>query len=161
MSSDELKFAVQYWEDRLKLSGGGNRWMEERWAHKVPQLDQDDVIHRNDPADRYLEALDKCGKEGVAIRIIEEEKKGEKTQLRTIIEETVDGMKTARRQIASMLYSMDTSLLNAMIQGQLPRLAEIRSGPVYQAPRPERARLHPTRDIHELYMRLRGNITYS
>ncbi len=133
VSSDALTFAVQYWEDRLKLTGRGNRWMEDSWTQKVPQLNQDDMIHRNDPADRYLEALEKCGKEGVTIRVIEEEKKGEKTQLRTMIEETVDGMKTARRQIASMLYSMDTSLLKAMIQGQLPRLAEIKSGPVYQA----------------------------
>ena len=133
VSSDELRYAVQYWEDRLRLKGQGNRWMEERWVDTVPQLDHDIMIHRNETADRYLEALERLGKEGLAISIIEQEKKGDCTQLRTMTQQAPDVVKRVRVQIASMLYSMDTSLLKAMIQGQLPRLAEIRSGSVHRA----------------------------
>ena len=133
VSREELRFAVQYWEDRLRSMGGGNRWMEDQWANDIPHIDPDTVIHRNKTADRYLEALERYGKEGVTISIIEEEKKGDCTQLRTMTQQLPDGAKNARRQISSMLYSMDTSLLKAMIQGQLPRLAEIESGTVYQA----------------------------
>ena len=107
--------------------------MEDPWTTAVHQVDQEKVVHRNETADRYLEFLEKYGKEGLAISIIEEETKGDLTQLRTMTEQSPDGMRTLRREMASMLYSMDTSLLKAMIQGQLPRLAEVRSGSVYQA----------------------------
>ena len=132
VSSEELRFAVQYWEYRLKLMGQGNQWMEDPWTKAVQQVDQERAVHRNDTADRYLEFLEKFGKEGLAISIIEQETKGDQTQLRTMIEHSPDGMRSLRREMNPMLYSMDTSLLRAMIQGQLPRLAEIRSGPVYE-----------------------------
>ena len=133
VSPEELRYAVQYWEDRLRLMGGGNRWMEDRWAKNVPHVHQDIGSHRNETATRYLEALEKFGKEGLTISIIEQEGRGKCTQLRTMVQSSPDAMRQVRRQIASMLYSMDTSLLKAMIQGQLPRLAEIGSGPVYEA----------------------------
>lgn len=133
VSSEELRYAVQYWEDRLKLKGRGNRWMEDRWVEAIPIVDEDLVIRHNETADRYLEALERHGKEGLAISIIEQEKKGDCTQLRTMVQQSPDAVKRVRVQIASMLYSMDTSLLKALIQGQLPRLAEIRAGPVYRA----------------------------
>ena len=133
VSLEELRYAVQYWEDSLRSMGGGNKWMEDRWAKYIPQIDQEAVIHRNETADRYLEALEKYGKEGLVLAIIAEEKNDECTQIRTMIQKSPEGMKVARRQMASMLYSMDTSLLKALIQGQLPRLAEVESGTVYQA----------------------------
>ena len=133
ISPEELQGAVQYWEARLKLKGQGNKWMEDGWAHTIPDVDQDRITYRNETADAYMEALYMYGKEGVAHTIIETEKKGDRTQLRTMIESSPDGLKEARRQLASMLYSMDTSLLKAMIQGQLPRLAMTGSGPVFQA----------------------------
>lgn len=133
VSPGELRYAVQYWEDRLRSMGEGNRWMEDQWATDIPQDDLETIVHRNKTADRYLEALEKYGKEGLTIAIIEEERKGEITQLRAMTQQSPDIVKVARRQIASMLYSMDTSLLKAMIQGQLPRLAEIESGTVYMA----------------------------
>lgn len=143
VSREELRFAVRYWEDRLRLMGGGNRWLQCQWAKDITQVDLDTVIHRNDTADLYLNTLERHGKEGVTISIIDEEKKGERTNLRRMTEQSPDGMKNARRQIASMLYSMDTSLLRATIQGQLPRLVEIESGTVYQAIR----KLHQTNYI--------------
>ena len=133
VSSEELRCAVQYWEDRLKLMGHGNRWMEDPWTKAVPQNNQEEVVFRNEIADRYLEFLERYGKEGLGTAIIEQETKGDLTQLRTMSEQTPHGMRSLRREIAFMLYSMDTSLLKAMIQGQLPRLAEVRSGCVYKA----------------------------
>ena len=130
VSVAELRYAVRHWEDRLRSMGRGNRWMEDRWARTIPYVDQDIAGHRNKTADRYLEMLEKYGKEGLAIAIIEEEKKGDWTQLREMGEQSPDGMKNLRRQMASMLYSMNTSLLKAMILGQLPRLAEIEYGTV-------------------------------
>ena len=44
------------WEDRLRSMGGGNKWMENRWANGIPQIDQEAVVHRNETADRQLEA---------------------------------------------------------------------------------------------------------
>lgn len=132
-SEEDLRCAVQYWEKRLRSMGGGNRWMEAQWATDIPQDDLEAKVHRNETADRYLEALAKYGKEGLTMAIIKEEMKGESTQLRAMTQQSPDGMKNARRQITSMLYSMDTSLLKAMIQGQLPRLAAMESGTVYQA----------------------------
>ena len=133
VSSEELRCAVLYWEDRLKLMGQGNKWMEDPWTKAIPQVNQENKVPRNEIADAYLESLETWGKEGLALSIIEQETKGEQTQLRTMTEQSPDGERSLRRQMASMLYSMDTSLLRAMIQGQLPRLAEIRSGPVYEA----------------------------
>ena len=133
VSFERLRYAVQYWEDRLRSMGGGNQWMEDTWAKGIPHIDPETVVHRNQTADLYLEALEQYGKEGVTISIIEEEKKGDCTQLRTMTQQSPDAMKNARRQIASMLYSMDTSLLKALIQGQLPRLAEMESGAVHEA----------------------------
>ena len=143
VSREELRFAVRYWEDRLRLMGGGNRWMQDQWAKDITRVDLDTVMHRNKTADRYLNALERHGKEGLTISIIDEEKKGDGTNLRIMTQQSPDGMKNARRQIASLLYSMDTSLLRAIIQGQLPRLAEIESGTVYQAVR----KLHQTKYI--------------
>ena len=71
VSSEELRSAVQYWEDRLKLMGQGNHWMEDSWTKTVPEVDQEKVLHRNETADRYLEFLEKYGMEGLAISIIE------------------------------------------------------------------------------------------
>ena len=133
VTSEELRWAVQYWDDRLKLMGQGKQWMEDSWINAVHQVDLEKLFYRNETADRYLEYLGEYGKEGLAISIIEQETKGDQTQLRTMTEQSPEGMRTLRWQMASMLYSMDTSLLKAMIQGQLPRLAEVRSGSVYQA----------------------------
>ena len=133
VSSEELRCAVQYWEHRLKLMGHGNRWMEDPWTKTVQHADQEKVVYRNETADRYLQALENDGKEGLTISIIEQETKGGWTQLHTMIQQSPDAVKELRRQIASMLYSMDSSLLKAMIQGQLPRLAKIRSRFVYRA----------------------------
>ena len=133
VSSEELRCAVQYWEDRLKLMGQGNRWMEDPWTKTVQYSDQEKAVCRNEIVDRYLEALENDGKEGLTISIIEQETKGDWTQLHTMIQQQPDAKKELRRQIASMLYSMDSSLLTAMIQGQLPRLAKIRSRSVYRA----------------------------
>lgn len=130
VSADLLRSAVQYWEVRLRLKGDGNRWMEDRWAKDIPQDDQEAKVHRNETADRYLESLAEYGKTGLAVRIIEEEKKGGQTQLRSMTLESPDAAREACRQLAYMLYSMDTTVLKAMIQGQLPRLAEIASGEV-------------------------------
>lgn len=128
----ELRSAVQYWEDRLRLEGKGNQWMEHQWAKDIPQDSQEVNVHRNQTADRYLEALERHGKTGLALLIIDEEKKGDKTQLRTMTRESPDGVREACRQLAYMLYSMDDSVLKAIIQGQLPRLAEVASGRVCQ-----------------------------
>ena len=133
VSSEKLRCAVQYWENRLKLMGQGNRWMEDRWTTTVQHVDQEKVVYRNETADRYLKALENDGKEGLTISIIEQETKGGFTQLYTMIQQSPDAEKKLRRQIASMLYSMDPSLLKAMIQGQLPRLAKVRSRSVYRA----------------------------
>ena len=51
---------------------------------------------------------------------------------RTISQREPDGMQFTRHQITSVSYSMNTSLLKAISQGQLPRLAEIELGSVYQ-----------------------------
>ena len=133
VSFEELRYAVMYWEDRLRLMGGGNRWAEDTWAKDINQVDQDAMAYRNETADRYMKALERNGKEGVGHAIIEEERKGDWTQLRTMTEGSPEDLKIARRQIASMLYSMETPFLKALIQGQLPRLAEIESGTVYEA----------------------------
>ena len=129
----QLRSAVQYWEDRLKSSGGGNRWMKDRWAKDIPQDDLEARVPRNETADGYLAALDRHGKTGLALRIIEEEKKGEATQLRAMTLEPGDGVRETCRQMAYMLYSMKTSVIIAIIQGQLPRLAEVASGEVCQS----------------------------
>ena len=113
VAQEEVRFAVQHWENRLRDVGCGNQWITNRWAENISTVDQDVVFHRNETADRYLKALDKLGKEGLAIAIIEEENKSEPTQLRTTSQEPPEGMDFARRQIASMWYSMDTSLLKA------------------------------------------------
>ena len=128
----KLRSAVQYWEDRLRSEGGGNGWMEDRWAKNIPQEDQEARFHRNKTADLYLKALEEDGKTGLALCIIEQEKKGELTQLRTMTLDSPHAAREACRQLAYMLYSMDTSVLKAIIQGQLPRLAEVESGAVHR-----------------------------
>ena len=93
VAQDELRYAVQYWENRLKCVGYGNQWITNRWAENISTVNQDLVFYRNETADRYLKAFEKLGKEGITIAIIEEEKKGEPTQLRTMTQEPPEGMK--------------------------------------------------------------------
>ena len=58
MAVSELKFAVKYWEDRLRQQGGNNPWLNDEWAKDIIQIDEDTNSHRNDTANRYLRALE-------------------------------------------------------------------------------------------------------
>ena len=61
---DDFLSGDDVWEDRLRSMGGGNKWMEDRLAKDIPQIDQEVVVHRNETVDRYLEALEMYWKEG-------------------------------------------------------------------------------------------------
>lgn len=126
----ELRYATEYWEVRLSKMGGGNEWMG--WAKDVGTdiLDIDN-FNRNELASRYIAILNQHGKTALALRIIEEEKKGDvATQIRTMNTSSPESARETIRQLACLLYSMNTSLIKALIQGQLPRLAAIPLGEV-------------------------------
>ena len=101
------------------------------WAKDIVMEIPDTGFHRNEVARRYLEDLDKHGKTALALAMIDEEKKGDTpTQLRAMTLASPGSHREAVGQLAYILYSMNTSLLKALIQGQLPRLAAVPSGEV-------------------------------
>ena len=50
--------------------------MEDQWGKDIPRTDPDVLVSRNKTADRYLEAFERYGKEGITVVIMKEEAKG-------------------------------------------------------------------------------------
>ncbi len=135
ISISDLKFATQYWEERLQEKGRGTSWLKARWAKDIEQADQDQSYSRNATSDRYLQTLDQYGVTPLTKVILEDSVNAlpaERTQLATMAE-SAEGLREACRQIVMMLHSMSTALLRAIIQGQVPRLAAWKSGEVFDA----------------------------
>ena len=133
MAVSELRFAVKYWEDRLRQQAGNNPWLNDNWAKDVVQIDEDSNSYRNDTANRYLRALEDGLQGGLCDVLIDEETEdgdAEKTQLQTMVRLSEDSSKEARRQMLYMLLTMDPILLRAVIEGQLPRKSMIPSSQV-------------------------------
>ena len=128
MSVSELKFAVKYWEDRLRQQGGNDPWLNDDWAKDIFQVNEDVNWYRNDTANRYLRALEEGFEGGLCNLLIDEEtenKDAEKTQLQTMVHLSEDSSREARRQMLYMLLMIDPILLRAVIDGQLPRKSMI------------------------------------
>ena len=134
LAVSELKVAVEYWEKRLRQIGGGIQWLKDHWAKDIVQLDEDPTFHRNTTADFYLHALETGLVGHLTGAVIEEEAKNDdldKTQLRKMAEKSRDSYLEVRRDMDYMLHTMEMPLLQAIIQGQVPRLSMIPSGDVY------------------------------
>lgn len=115
---EQLKYAVEYWEERLAREGG-NRF-EIPWVKHIKQRDQGVAIYRNDVADRYLEVFEKYECCGLADLIIQEEAKGPRTQIRDAVQVSPLAKNEIMKDLMWLLRSMDPDVLKAIIQGQLP-----------------------------------------
>ena len=128
----ELKFATQYWEERIANQGQGDTWLrDDDWYQDIPSLEEQP--RGNDQvANEYLRILDTEGKVGLLNAIMEKEKDVLKTPLRDVVRDPAIRA-NHEREILIMLASMDMHLLKAIIQGQVSRKAETHSDPVWTA----------------------------
>ena len=126
----ELKFATQYWEERIANQGQGDTWLkDDDWYQDIPNL-QGQPSPNDQVAEEYMRILETEGKAGLAKAILVKEKDGPKTSLRDAVGDPKTRM-DHEREILVMLVSMDIHLLKAVIQGQVSRKAETPSDPVW------------------------------
>lgn len=128
----ELKFAVEHWEERLQKVGGRSSWLIANIFRGVPDTGVYVSQFRNETAVQYIEALQHGGKLGLALLMLDKAAEGPRTPLKDRIKDL--GFKRwAFGEIVEMLASMDIDLLTAIIEGQVSRKAEIPFQEVYQA----------------------------
>ena len=128
----ELKFATQYWEERMANQGRGDSWLkDDHWYEDIPSLEEQ-PRSTDQVADEYLQILETEGKAELLKAIMEKEKDGLKTPLREVVKDPAIRA-NHEREILIMLASMDTHLLKAIIQGQVSRKAETPGDPVWTA----------------------------
>ena len=126
----ELKFATQYWEERMANQGQGDTWLkDDDWYQDIPNL-KGQPSPNDQVAEEYMRILETEGKAGLAKAIMDKEKDGPKTSLRDAVGHPKTRM-NHEREILIMLASMDIHLLKAIIQGQVSRKAETPGDPVW------------------------------
>jgi hypothetical protein len=131
-SCSRFKFAVQYWESRLFEHGGKQVWSTAQWLRSIDDPDLDAPCPRNKTADEYLGVLETEGKGGLAMHVLNKEINGPRTPLRKAMA-TPDVKGYLFSEILDMFASWDMAILKALIEGQLPRKAEIQFRDVYTA----------------------------
>ena len=126
----ELKFATQYWEERMANQGQGDIWLkDDAWYQDIPGL-QGQPRPNDQVAEEYMSILETEGKAELAKAIMAKEKDGPKTSLRDAVGDPKSRL-NHEREILIMLVSMDIHLLKAIIQGQVSRKAETPGDPVW------------------------------
>ena len=126
----ELKFATQYWEERMANQGQKDTWLkDDDWYQDIPIL-QGQPRPNDMVAEEYMRILETEGKMGLAKAIMYKEKDGPKTSLRDAVGDPSTRI-NHQREILVMLASMDVHLLKAIIQGQVSRKAETPGDPVW------------------------------
>ena len=141
---EELKFAVEHWEERLEQRGGENPRLIASVFRGVPDTGMSIQGFRNETAARYLEALERGGRLDLALLILDKSSEGPETPLRDLVK-NAEYKRWMLGEVIEVLASMDTEVLTAIIDGQLPRKAEIPFQGVSQALRrlDERQRTQP------------------
>ncbi|KAK0514225.1 hypothetical protein JMJ35_002842 [Cladonia borealis] len=124
-----LKFATQYWEERIANQGRGDSWLkDDDWYQDIPSLEEQ-PRSTDQVADVHLRILETEGKAELLKAIMDKEKDGLKTPLRDVVRNPATRA-NHEREILIMLASIDMHLLKAIIQGQVSRKAETPSDPV-------------------------------
>lgn len=133
VDSKRLRLAVQYWEKRLNDARGCGLWRKEAWLRAVAELDPALSQDRNETANAYLESLGK-GKTHLAFLIMQEDASGpQDTPLRGYTQGTHAKKSWAMKEILDILASMENELLKSLIDGSLPKKAEITGSAVWRA----------------------------
>ena len=121
--------AIRQWETTLlKVIP---RWSDDLWLPKVPDLNPTLTIHRNATADSYLKALEGGKAELGSLIIREDARSVHHTKLRAFTKPKA--RLHILGQVISILASLDDELLTALIDGTLPRKAEIPEGRIHNA----------------------------
>jgi hypothetical protein len=131
---EELRFAVQYWEQRLGSMVKGNAWSRGQWFRAIPPPDPIAPSYRNPIADEYLQSMEENGKTGLMVLIKHKDNVSPHgTPLAKFMGRGMEYSSLINMEILDILASMDVELLKALINGSLSRKAEITHGPVHSA----------------------------
>ncbi|KAI4125336.1 MAG: hypothetical protein LQ338_004318 [Usnochroma carphineum] len=117
-------FAIRYWEDRFFEMTKARSWASEPWLGEIDQLDYADLVwSRNDTATEYLNVIDEGGIPGLVRLLLNQEESMPQTPLKNWPE---DEKKSPRlfQALVLILASIDEDLLEAIITGQVARLAQ-------------------------------------
>lgn len=106
--------------------GGVKVWERAPWLRAVNGPDLGSPPSHDQTAEEYLQVLRLEGKLGLALRVIDKEIDGPPTPLRKYADASdIKEKKWAHSEIFAIFNAMDLELLKALIEGQLPRKAEI------------------------------------
>ncbi|KAL8724963.1 MAG: hypothetical protein Q9166_007656 [cf. Caloplaca sp. 2 TL-2023] len=115
---EHLAFAVCHWEKR-SFKRQRNIWARDTWFAAIDMDGVDAPCYRNEEATMYLGLLRDRHIEGLTEFIVRREVEINQSAMRKIPNAE------AYRGILAMMVSIDPDLLNAMIEGQIARKAEI------------------------------------
>ena len=131
-SIEEFKHSLKYWENRLNNRSEQGLWRHETWLFKLPEI----VLvrkSRNSIADAYLDALAK-GKSYLATEIIDKDRTGQhQTPMRTYTTGSWAKKHFVLGELLCILASVDTVLLEALIDGSLAQKAEMPGHNVFKS----------------------------
>lgn len=134
VTSQLLRSAVQYWEKRLSDTHICGSWRKDTWLRTVAEFDPTLPQNRNETANEYMKNLIDSGKSKLAFLIMQKDASGpHNTPLRKYTQDTRSKKSWALSEITGILASMDHELLKSLIDGSLPRKAEIPAGQVSNA----------------------------
>ena len=134
VTRQQLRSAVQYWEKRLNDTHNCGSWRKDAWLRTVAESDSTLSQNRNETAEEYLNTLKDSGKSELGFLIMEKDASGPHiTPLREYTQGIHSKKCWALSEITCILASMDNELLKSLIDGSLPRKAEIPAGHVSNA----------------------------
>lgn len=131
---EELSMAVKYWEQRPTALSKRSPWQREKWFQRLLQVDISAAHDRNEMAVAYLQALAKGGKAELAAEIISKDQQSTyRTPLRTFTQGIPTHLEWVLTELISILAAMNLEVIKALIDGSLPRKAEISNTEVSNA----------------------------
>ena len=134
VSFKEHRLTVLYWERRLENAPTRIIWSKEGWFRNIMELPLTKTSNRNDTATEYTRVLNFEGKARLANLIMKKAAASHhNTPLSSYTGAQLSKRSWALSEIITILATMDTDLLTALIDGSLPRKAEVPLGAVSNA----------------------------